>query len=153
MNSTRKAIVIGRHTATIPGFEIIETRSVTFPATGAQCVPVIEGLDKDARKAGATLLFQNVPGQVAGALTTIFASRQDRAQEGARIGVIVSVPGPRPGKVEMTVSTTDTETVAAAVAFANPRATVTVAVDGQTVTVQVDGPPMPFEFHHVEWLN
>ena len=146
-----KAIVIGRHSAAVPGFEIVETRAVTFPATGRECVAVIEGLAADALEVGAALLFQNIPGQVAGALSRIFDARQNPAAEGAAIGVIVSVPGPRPGKVEMTVSTTDPSAVAEAVRFANPRAS--AVVDGRTVTVTVDGPPMPFQFDHIEWLN
>lgn len=159
-----KAIVIGRHGAEVPGFEIIETRAVTFPATGRECVPVLEGLEQAAAALGAeVVLLQNTPGQVAAALAkqAALAAKAIWGTGGpvpeavlgwsARWGVIVSVPGPRPGKVVSTFTTTDPGGVAAAVAFANPRATTTV--DGQTVTVTVDGPPMPFVFSHIEWLN
>lgn len=164
MNSTRKAIVVGRHTAEVPGFEIIETRAVTFPVTAAECVAVLEGLEQAAAALGAeVVLLQNTPGQVAAALAkqAALAAKAIWGTGGpvpeavlgwsARWGVIVSVPGARPGKVEMVFPTTDCDAVAAAVAFANPRAS--AVANGWTVTVQVDGPPMPFQFSHIEWLN
>ena len=174
-----KALVVGRHSGDIPGVEIVETRSVTFPVTARECVPVIQGLLADARASGSVVLFQNTPGQVAVALAHLLA---DEASDGGlqgspwqpseplggwRVGVVISTPGPRPGAVrEVFPLTGDVREAMAAIKFANPRAVVELAgydeedrhgASGYSsgvnpLAVSVDGPPMPFSFSHIEWL-
>lgn len=175
-----KAILIGRHAPQMgQDIKIIEQRAVTFPATAAECRPVIESMMAEAATQGAALLFQNTPGQVAAALTQIVgetayetgvsaASGWYAGANNTRVGVIISVPGPRPGKVRKVypVYFDDYYEFEAAVKLANPRASVGFAsydepdVNGnvgystniQPVFVEVDGPPMPFVFSHIEWL-
>lgn len=148
-----KAIVVGRHAGEIPGVEIVEQRAVTWPVDSTGCVPVLEGMFADANAADAALIFQNTPGQVAAALVR---NCTDRAQNAptpwawAGVGIIVSIPGPRPGKVTESFCSGDIQPVFDAVRFANPRAE--TGWSGETITVTVDGPPMPFVFSHIEWL-
>lgn len=172
MTHTMKAILIGRHAPNMgAGIEILEQRAVTWPATAAECGPIIEGLMAEARSSGVRVLLQNTPGQVAIALAHWLAQRaSDDALGGkeATIGVIVSRPGARPARVRQVfpVPAGALDSFTAAVKLANPRATVGFAsydepdVDGnvgyspgvEVVSVEVDGPPMPFEFSHIEWL-
>ena len=163
-----KALVIGRHAGEVPGVEVVETKAVTFPTTASECVQVLAGLEDDATALGAeVVLLQNTPGQVAAALTQQAALAAKAIWGtapvpeavlgwGARWGVVVSLPGERPGKVSKNIMTCDAEQVKEAVAFANPRAKTTVFTDGYddvaVVSIEVDGPPMPFEFSHIEWL-
>jgi hypothetical protein len=152
-----KAILVGRHAGEIPGVEVIEQRAVTWPADSAGCVLVLEQLFDAANAAGAVLVFQNTPGQIAAALARNCA---DRAQNAPTpwawkgVGIIVSIPGERPGRIRKTVWAEDAQfAISEAVRFANPRAELDVDVDSFAVTVTVDGPPMPFKFSHIEWLN
>lgn len=161
-----KAIVIGRHFGEVPGFEVIETRAVTFPATARKCADVLSTLVAEAMQQDAVVLLQNTPGQVAAALIMLAQHHGPVRNDRHRIGVIVSIPGPRPGKVSSTFNLdadqtafgSDVLTIAAmgslqsAICFANPRAEVTFTEPG-SVEVTVDGPPMPFQFSHVEWLD
>lgn len=166
--STMKAILIGRHAPDMgAGIEILDQRAVTWPATAAECGPVIEALMAEARSSGVRVLLQNTPGQVAIALAHWLAQRATD-DDAATIGVIVSRPGARPARVRKVfpVPAGALESFTAAVKLANPRATVGFAsydepdVDGnvgyspgvEVVSVEVDGPPMPFEFSHIEWL-
>ncbi len=163
-----KAIIIGRHAGEVPGIEVFETRAVTFPATATECRPVIENLIAEAKAQGAAVLFQNTPGQVAVALAQIAVNHASHYHALSMepppmgVGVVISVPGPRPGKVSAIFTLDDPMTLDQASAhmiataqgiarFANPRAVV-VSEEPGTVTVSVDGPPMPFEFSHIEWL-
>jgi hypothetical protein len=157
--SNKKAIVVGRHAGEVPGFKIVEQRAITWPATSAECLPVLEALVLEGLLQDAVILLQNTPGQVAAACCGL---AQYYGQCRPTVGVIVSVPGPRPGKVSRTFILDDPLTrneasihmlaeMQASVRFANPRAEAISETPG-TVTVTVDGPPMPFEFSHIEWL-
>lgn len=156
-----KALVIGRHLPDLGvenNIEVTEVRSVTFPLTASECIPVIRALLEEAQAAGQVILLQNTPGQVAVALAQI--SVADTAHyvvlamnipQPKRLGVVISVPGPRPGKVSRSFrGEGDDRVIADAVAFANPRAVITY--DGGDTVIAVDGPPMPFEFSHIEWF-
>lgn len=165
MEKAMKAIVVGRHA---PDFgneeiEVIKVCPITFPMTGKECRPVIEALIEDAKSAGAALLFQNTPGQVTRALISIAASIiweepfNYYIDAGVPVGVVITTPGARPGVVEMAreVSSLHAEGVKELIKCANPRAKVSVNLEGHgTVAVHltVDGPPSPFEFDHIEWL-
>ena len=166
-----KALVIGRHLPDLGvenNIEVTEVRSVTFPLTASECIPVIRALLEEAQAAGQVILLQNTPGQVAVALAQI--SVADTAHytvlamdipQPKRLGVVISVPGPRPGKVRevFSVHAGDFPAFEAAVKTAHPRAVVGFAdqdepdQDGLVgVFVEVDGPPVPFQFSHIEWL-
>ena len=161
-----KAILIGRHTGEVPGFEVIEARAVTFPVTAHECAEVLIVLVAEAAKQDAVVLLQNTPGQVAAACVMLARHREPVRSDRHRLGVIVSVPGPRPGKVVQVfdidadqaafeadgLATAAMGSVEAAIRLANPRADVTWTEPG-SVQVTVDGPPMPFQFSHVEWLD
>lgn len=145
-----KAIVIGRHAAEIPGIEVEEVRAVTWPARSAECATVLQALVAEALQQDNRVLLQNTPGQVTAAIAGLVGFYGPSASP--CVGVIVSVPGPRPGKVTGVFMTNDPHAeIGAAVRFANPRAEVTWISDFG-VEVTVDGPPMPFEFSHIEWL-
>lgn len=154
-----KVILIGRHTSgEMPGVEIVEQRSIAFPATAEECTEVLLGLFADADAQSAGVLFQSMPGQVAVALCALSLVRGFKTDEEVgfprrAVGVIISRPGPRPGRVskEFGVDYGDTRVLGDAVRFANPRAEVSDV--GLGVTVTVDGPPAPFVFSHIEWLD
>lgn len=152
-----KAIVIGRHNGEIPGFEIIEKRSITFPATSEECKPIFECLLSDAFAAGAALIFQALPGQMVAAICSSIGRGGPITH--VPVGVVVSKPGERPAGKQYTF---DSELFLAGAEYeetdvyhgeverlakhCNPNA----RVDGFTVTVDA---PMQFVFSHVEWLN
>ena len=161
-----KALLIGRHVADVgDGIEVLERRAVVFPATARECEGVIANLINDAKQADAALLFQAMPGQAAVALARLNARQCIQV----KVGVIISVPGPRPTIVRevYTIGRGVYMTLERAVKLANPRAKVGFASydepdvddnvgyspDVQAVYVEVDGPPMPFQFSHIEWLN
>jgi hypothetical protein len=137
-----KAIIVGRHTGDLLGYEIIERRNITFPATSAECKPVFENLLSDAFAADAALIFQALPGQMVAAITSNIGRGGPITH--VPVGQIVSIPGER-GAATMTVDPTNAEALAAAV-FANPNAKIINGV------ITVD-PPMKFKFSHIEWLN
>lgn len=179
-----KAIVVGRHN---PNFgdlniEIIETRNVVFPVSARECVPILLELEEEARAKKARVILQNTPSQVAAAFAWIAATRGTEAGLWGGIyyggaysseydppifGVVVTVPGPRPGTVRevFTLRGDVTETIAA-IKFANPRAKVELAGYDEPdrhgnvgyepgicpIAVEVDGPPSPFVFSHIEWI-
>lgn len=145
--------VIGRHAGEIPGFTVVGKEAVTFPATSAECMPVLWKLREKARQHNAALVFQALPAQMVAAICRdimVMGAFTDCA-----VGAIVSKPGERPAGVSHTVneyvfnervSTADCyEEVARLVKHCNPNA----KVDGFTVTVD---PPMKFEFSHIEWF-
>jgi hypothetical protein len=157
MNKQMKVFVVGRHK---PDFgdekiEVMGQESATFPVTADECKNMIEALAAGAARAGAdALIFQGMPGQVAAALVRM--ALQPMQNTPVRVGIVISVPGPRPAGVEKELVCTDgnyfsnAEEVAEVIRFANPRAKVDVSPQGVTVTVD---PPMRFEFSHIEWLN
>jgi len=147
-----KALLVGRHA---PDFgneeiEVIEQRPVTFPATAKECVSVLAGLREEANAAGAVLLLQNTPGQVAVAMSE-FVRHYQTGTSWTRTGVVISTPGARPTESTFTFqgSAASLDDTVKAIRFANPRAK--VAVDGVMITVAVV-PPMRFEFDHIEWF-
>ena len=148
-----KAIVIGRHSGEIPGFEIIEKRNLTFPATSQECTLVLEDLLSDAFAAGAALIFQALPGQMVAAITSNIGRGGPITH--VPMGVVVSKPGERPAGKQYTfdhdlfdrtfqndVYYGEVERLAK---HCNPNA----RVDGFTVTVDA---PMQFVYSHIEWL-
>lgn len=170
-----KAIIVGSDSPDMgQDIEIVEQRAVTFPGTAAECQSVVRGLIRDAEAADAALIFQTVPGQVAACLAReYFDTREvclgETVWPSYGIGIIISLPGPRPGKVRevYAISPDSYYEFEHAVKSSNPRATVGYApydemdVRGnvgyspniQPVYVEVDGPPMPFVFSHIEWLR
>lgn len=143
-----KAIVIGRHELSgDEGLEVVEQRSVNFPAHSQECVPIIRDLLEQAKAANAVLIFQAMPAQVSVTIADIIDN--DTAYNA---GAIVSVPSERPaGSVEVFESDHPfvAEQIAEAVKFANPRAK--VVIEGLSCKVTVD-PPMRFKFSHIEWF-
>ena len=95
---TFKAIVVGRHTPDLgnTNVEVIEVQPITFPVTGIECRIILNGLMDEARKAGAAVLLQNTPGQVAAALAHMAPHFIDPFEERQRVGVVITTPGPRP---------------------------------------------------------
>lgn len=167
-----KAIVIGRHA---PDFGQVQVevvggpRNIMFPGTADECLPVVQELLAEARREGAAVLFQNLPGQLAAAVMGIVAQYQlgmgysvnwdtgypslHPAPEALpQIGVVVSVPGPRPaGAVKhWDVQGDEAERLVEAIKFANPNAK--VAKDEKGVTLTVDA-PMAFVYSHIAWLH
>jgi hypothetical protein len=156
--SAMKALVIGRHEpdfGTRTDIEVIAQEAVTFKSSANMVEGQIWGLIKRMGEIGAgVLLFQNTPGQVAVALTTM-VRRQERGIMLPLMGVIVSVPGERPEKktVEFGLNSADpwdSSAAVQAVRFANPRAQ--VKAEGFAIEVTVV-PPMRFKFSHIEWLT
>lgn len=173
-------LVVGQHA---PDFgdeeiEIVAQENVTFPATAEECQPVLVKLALRAQEAGAALLLQNTPGQVAIALATLAAeasANREHAQTTGRdrdlaaryafflpferrIGAIISRPAPAEGRREIVLTPGDmycydgpdwSELVAQAVAFVNPNATVDAGNDETLISVEA---PRPFVFSHIEWL-
>lgn len=150
----KKAIVVGRHAGVIPGYEAVEQRNITFPATSAECIRIFESLLQDAFIASAALIFQALPGQLAAAICTNIGTHGPITH--VPVGVIVNTPGERPAGVEYTFDAElfehkyqndvyygEVERIAK---HYNPNA----KVNGFTVTVD---PPMKFVFSHIEWLN
>lgn len=154
-----KVILIGRHTSgDIPDIEVVEQKNVTFPATAEGCTDMLLGLFAEADAQSAGVLFQSMPGQVAVALCALSLVRGFKNDEEVgfprrAVGVIISVPGPRPGRVSQTFWSDDPHADYVGLAkFANPRAE-TEGDPLHGVTVTVDGPPAPFVFSHIEWLD
>lgn len=151
-------LLIGRHA---PDFgvrkdiNVIAQEAITFKASSNQAEGQIWGLIRRMGEIGAdTLLFQNTPGQVTVALTTM-VRRQERGKMLPLMGVIVSVPGERPEETTAefglnSADEWDTSAAINAVRFANPRAK--VRAEGFAIMVTVT-PPMRFEFSHIEWLT
>lgn len=148
-----KAILIGRHSGSIEGVEVIEQRNIQFPATSQECAPIFEKLLADAFALNASLIFQGLPGQLVAAITRNIIANGPITH--VPTGVIVSKPGERaPGK-EYTFDSELFNRVYANDAYygeverfakhCNPNAKVT----GFTVTVDA---PMKFEFSHIEWF-
>ncbi len=139
-----KVIVVGRHAPDFGSadFQVLETQAVTFPGTSVECSTVLDELLTYAKERNAALLFQAVPGQLVAAL-------RNSSKDLSNVGIVVSIPGERPGKVTKRFDAA--LSVEEAVKFANPRA-VCVA-SGGSIEVSVDGPPMTFVFSHIEWLD
>ena len=136
----KKAIVIGRHAPVLPAeFEVAELKNIMWPATSAECIPMIEELLQQVHEQDAVLLFQATPGQVTAGLCKITAKAPITH---VPVGVIVSKPGERPAGKKRTF---ELENLAEIVAFVNPNA----KVDGFEITVDS---PMRFEFSHIEWI-
>lgn len=146
-----KAIVIGRHAGEIPGIEVIEQRNIQFPARSVDVLPVLQKLVDEAQAAGAKLLLQNTPGQVAVALSWMSTNGL------LGIGIVINTPGERLAGVKRKFVMDNSQSAneaEKAVKFANPRASVgfgdsTALTVDMTVTVD---PPMRFEFSHIEWM-
>ena len=177
-----RIILVGRHAPTglAERFEIVEQKAINFPSTADACRDALNRLVAEANAASALLIFQAVPGQLAIALAdlkeewtmeeNVWGKLEDPAPRVAAaswnrrsgIGIVISTPGPRPGKVSrmfilddpMTGENATIHMVATAQAiarFANPKAEAFSSSPG-FVTVEVDGPPMPFNYSHIEWL-
>ena len=180
-----RIILVGRHAPTglAEKFEIVEQKAINFPSTADACRDALNRLVAEANAASALLIFQAVPGQLAIALAdlkeewtmeeNVWGKLEDpaprvaaasRSMEPVRsgIGIVISTPGPRPGKVSrmfilddpMTGENATIHMVATAQAiarFANPKAEAFSSSPG-FVTVEVDGPPMSFNYSHIEWL-
>lgn len=147
------AILVGRHASADLPYRIVEQRNVVFSTDVEECKTQVEELFAAAHEAEAVLLFQNIPGIVACAITQIAARNAPTHLRG--IGVIISKPGPREaGKVidadhgVFDVSITREEIdhyLGHVLTQANPNVKL---VDGKFT---VD-PPMKFVFDKVEWL-
>lgn len=145
-----KFLIVGRHAPDLGDTvaEIVGQENVMFSMQADEVDGQLDELLVKANEAGASLLLQNVPAPLAGAL---IRRRGDFA--GVRVGVIVSIPGPREAGVVQTYQLFCgwvANRAAEAVRFANNRAK--VEVEGRTLTVTVD-PVTKFQFSHIEWLN
>jgi hypothetical protein len=167
-----KAIIVGRHTSDLgseaENFEIVGNENVMFSLVRSEAVQQLEQLFATAQSVGAeAILLQNVPAILAAALL------DEQAKAGGqlpfRIGLIISVPGPRQAGVSEqflvwasqstnelgTPDVAAVEAAEAAVRFANGRAKIersSEPVDGDWVlTITVDPVPQ-FQFSHIEWL-
>jgi predicted N-formylglutamate amidohydrolase len=145
MKDKLKVFIIGRHAADVgEEFQVVGQKAVNFPAHSEECVGIINGLLEEAKKLEAALVFQALPAQA----TAAIARMRDRQE----VGVIVSVPGPRPMGVvqKWTMSfDVDARVAAAIVAAVNPN--VATTVNDNEIEVKVD-PPMKFQYSHMEWL-
>lgn len=155
--SKTKILLIGRHVADLPEqYQVVEQRNITFPATAAQCVPIIRQLEAEALSLDARLLLQNTPGQVAMALCEIIRSEHGYAGFGGNIGVIISHPAEALPALQRTFnfwgqcSDSLQGEATMAILHANPRARVTHETNGLTI-VEVEQ-PRPFAFSHIEWM-
>lgn len=151
------AILVGRHASDDLPYNIVEQRNVVFATDVNECKTQVEELFAAAHEAEAVLLFQNIPGIVACAMTQIAARNIPTHLRG--VGVIISKPGPREVGKEMKVEIPELfyanmngpdakavyQRVKDAVAFVNPNA----KIDGDKITVDA---PMKFVFEKVEWL-
>jgi hypothetical protein len=151
-----KAIIVGRHTPDLgsqaENFEIVGNENIMFSLNRAEAVEQLEKLFATARGADAeVILLQNVPAILAAALL----DEQSKAggQLPFRMGLIISVPGPRQAgvvrKFEL-FSAWVARRAAEAILFANGRAKTNI--EGATLTVTVD-PVAEFNFDHIEWLS
>lgn len=145
-----RVLLIGRHNdAFFPNdIEVVETRSVQFPATAAETKVVVEQLLKDAESFNAKLLFQACPGQLAAAVSSILGTRYYEQNLLTYIGFVISKPGKRESGATYRFSYS--EALEHAVMLANPNAKLTR--DGDELILVVD-PPMVFQFDHIEWLG
>ena len=146
------AILVGRHAGDVPGFQIIEQRSVTFALSPTEAFRQLEELLLDAHRAGAVLLLQNAPAILA---ATIFkyAALFHTSDLYSPMGIIISVPGERHAGVSREFSCDnpmDLNTIEAAVKFVNSRAKVK-SLGTYTLEITVD-PVTEFVFSHIEWL-
>lgn len=147
-----KVLIVGRHTPDFGGraseFEVVGQENVMFPTDKTGCLAALKELETKAAALEAAVLLQNVPAVLACALIELV-----RSGVTTKIGVIVSVPGPRQANLERTwefASYPDAMATAAAITFANARAK--TEVNGSTLKVVVD-PVAQFVFSHVEWLT
>lgn len=93
-------IIIGRHAVQGLPAEFVpveaEPRNITFPATSAECMPIIRQLLAEAGEwAGGRVLFQNLPGQVAAACCIMLARDGGGPGRGGfadMLGVIINTP-------------------------------------------------------------
>jgi hypothetical protein len=94
--NVQRVLLIGRHPIPdgLPGLEVIEQKNVSFGPTGDECLNKLEEIEREALTLGAgAVIFQAVPNQVA----AVFP-RYLRRPGGRMVwGVVVSVPGARPG--------------------------------------------------------
>lgn len=157
-----KALLIGRHTAgtmndpDLGEIQVIAQRNVQFPSTAGECQVILRGLVEEAHEAGAALLFQAVPGQVAVALAHMAGQHAGAGApvfHSPRVGIIISVPGERPGTETREFEFGDEADNAAvaeqAVKFANPRARTGRRNHWSVLTVKAEQ-PMLFVFSHIE---
>lgn len=146
MKEKMKVLLVGRHSGEIPGVEVVEQVSPTYPADLLGTAAVLKSLLEKADGLGTDvkLLFQNVPGQLAVALanTNLYPMSTDR------VGVIVSTPGKREAGVRLQFP--GMGNAERAVKFANPNAK-TEIMDGDLI-VTVD-PPMKFNLNRIIWLD
>jgi len=144
-----KVILVGRHTPVgLDGLvEVVDQRNIIWSTDVDQCEQQLVDLFGGARKVGAKVLFQNVPG----VLGAVFTRRAGLLLHSA--GIIVSVPNIEARetiKKTTTFSTAEDAQNAAAVAdMANSRGKYTV--DGCDLNVEVDG-VMPFKLDKIIWL-
>lgn len=96
----KKAVVIGRHAGEIPGYEIVETRNVVWPATSQECILAVVALLEEVKALGwPAIILQNVPGQLAAALILMQSHESGEEGDGSHfwssgspIFVVVSKP-------------------------------------------------------------
>lgn len=146
-----KVLIVGRHAPDLGDTQvkILGQENIQFSLTAAEVdVQLVDLLAKASEVGAEAVLLQNVPAVLAGALI-----RRQGDFAGVRLGVIISVPGPREAGVQKSYKLFSgwvAKRAAEAVQFANNRAQ--VSVEGNTLSVTVD-PVAKFQFSHIEWLN
>ena len=146
----QKAIVIGRHNGEIPGVAIKEQRSIQFPATSAECKPILAALLDEAYNAKAALIFQALPGQMIAAITSEIGRNGPLSH--VPVGVVVSKPGERPSAKRIRIESYGALEALEAVQVANPNAKLEHDDNNDDTAYIVVDPPMKFIFSHIEWL-
>jgi len=167
MDEKMRVILVGRHApADLPeNIEVVGQENITWPTNLEATERQLEELVKRAAETDAAILLQNVPGPLAVALVRFALANEkylgdpfsgscieNHGRTPVRVGVIVSIPGPREAGV--LYETPYEEGMLGLIEAVNPNARVEFIdrSDGPSMRVTVD-PPTKFKFSHIEWLN
>lgn len=157
-NQKIRVILVGRHASELPeDIEVVAQENILWATDEEECRKQFKDLHTRAREQGVKILLQNVPGVLATALVDEAIWAGNNYASAIRVGVIISVPGPRVAAQvkEYKLLAEDADDVAEAIRFANGRAKVeiesTANIGLVTVRVTVD-PVSPFVFSHIVWM-
>ena len=140
MNTTR-ILLIGDQAPDFGGnktIEIVEQRAVEFPIVGTWCYHILVNLMVEAAEKHLVLVFQDLPPQVAVAMTNVRETKLPICETGVQI----TSPG-KPQSFTFQGSNASLDDTVKALRFAGAE----VAVDGVMITVTVRPP----QHEHIEW--